>query len=402
MNFPQILTQNELVPYIIDKANRHLKYKDLTSFNTTHLKQINFDHNFINEDSETSDNRPYTTTNVSPEPTLPEQITITPAQHVTQPIMQFEQDNLSDFSQRQESPQQNPLYPQLTQTTVHMSDIQTSNPSETTTTQDTLELSEETFNTTQKTQSFTMTTDTNNTQNFTITTASNPIQVPTHNITQDETNNTSQQATLNIIQEDTSVLSTHNTTIVQPSSTHGSPRQNYNPPPVPPQFETQVKNHNSPQQGSSNTLHTNTVHFQTPTPQSPQEVQTSTYTPAQNHTFQNVQPSLNIDTIHSNPPSKYTTSRHLSRPPLQTILTNPLSYNLTSTNSNQTQQTSTNNNQLNSLNNAPPTQMPNTSRSPLQNSQFHIPNPPSTTIRTNPHFHNTFTNSITTNSKAPA
>ena len=131
-------------------------------------------------------------------------------------------------------------------------------------------------------------------------------------------------------------------------------------------------------------------------------MQTSTCTPAQNNPFQNVKPKLNIKTIHSNPPSNYTTSRLLSRPPLQTIITNPLSYNLTITNSNQTQQTSTNNNQLNPLNNAPPTQIANTIRPPLQNSQFHIPNTPSTTIRTNPHFHNTFTNSITTSSNAPA
>ena len=84
----------------------------------------------------------------------------------------------------------------MTQTTdVHISEIQTSNPSETTTTQDTLELSEETFNTTQNRQRFTITSDTNNTQNFTITTDSNQIQIPTHDITQAGTNNTNQQAT---------------------------------------------------------------------------------------------------------------------------------------------------------------------------------------------------------------
>ena len=360
------------------------------------------DHNFIIEHSETSDNRPYTTINVAPELILPEHITITPAQHVTQPIPQIEQDNLSDLSQRQESPQQNPLYSQLTHTNdVQVSDIQTSNPSETTTKQDTLELSEKTFNTTQNTHSFTTATGTNNTQNLTLTTDSSLIQIPTHIITEAETNTTNQQATLNITQEDTSVLPTNNTPTIQPPSTHGSPRQTYDPPSVPSQFATQLS-HNSPQQGSSTASHTSIVHFQTPTPQSPQEVQPSIYTPAQTNSFENVQPSLNINTIHSNPPSNYTTSRHLSRPPLQTILPNPLSYNLTSTNSNQTQQTSTNNNQLNSLNNATSTQMLNTSRTQLQTSQFHIPNPPSTTIRTNPHIQTTFTNSITTNSNAPA
>ena len=80
------------------------------------------------------------------------------------------------------------------------------------------------------------------------------------------------------------------------------------------------------------TQNTNTVHFQTPTPPSPTEIQTSTYTPAQTNPVQTTQPTLNVITIHSNPSFNYTTSRHLSRPPLQPILSNPLSYNLTSTN----------------------------------------------------------------------
>ena len=35
-----------------------------TSFNTTHLELINFDYHLIVEHSETSDNRPYTTSNI--------------------------------------------------------------------------------------------------------------------------------------------------------------------------------------------------------------------------------------------------------------------------------------------------------------------------------------------------
>ena len=73
-------------------------------------------------------------------------------------------------------------------------------------------------------------------------------------------------------------------------------------------------------------------------------MQTSTHTPAQNNPVQNVQPGLNITTIYSNPSFNYTTSSHLSRPPLQPLLTNQLSYNLTSTNSSHTQQSQTNNN----------------------------------------------------------
>ena len=131
-------------------------------------------------------------------------------------------------------------------------------------------------------------------------------------------------------QDNTSISSTSHTNITQPSQTQRSHS-------IPPQFSTQIHTHNSPQQGSSNTQHTIAVHFQTPTPPSPPEIQTSTYTAAQNNQVQNVQTSLIINTIHSNPLFNYTTSTHLSRPPLQPILTNPLSYNLTSTNSSHTQ-----------------------------------------------------------------
>ena len=159
------------------------------------------------------------------------------------------------------------------------------------------------------------------------------FKVPTHNINPDQTNDPNQNTTFTIIQDNTSIISTSQTNVTQPSQVQPSPRQNYDPPSIPPQFVTQTHTHNSPQQGSSHTQHSNTVHFQTPTPASPHEVQTSTYIPAQNNSVQNVQPSLKITTIHSNPPSSSITSRHLSRPPLQPILTNPLSYNLTSTNS---------------------------------------------------------------------
>ena len=35
INFPQVLRQLELVPYIIKNEYKHLQYRDLTSFNTT-------------------------------------------------------------------------------------------------------------------------------------------------------------------------------------------------------------------------------------------------------------------------------------------------------------------------------------------------------------------------------
>ena len=130
-------------------------------------------------------------------------------------------------------------------------------------------------------------------------------------------------------------------------------------------------------------------------------MQISTLTPAQSNPVQNVQTSLNVNTIPSNPLFNNTTSRHLSRPPLQPILTNPLSYNLTSTNSSHTQQPQTNNNRPNSLNTFPPQHTSNTITPTLQTSQLQIQHPPSTTIRTNPHFHNTSTTSFSNPSNVP-
>ena len=65
IHFLQILTQTELLPYIIKNEHRYLQYKDLTSFNTTYFEQMNLDHNFITEYSEKSDNRPFITSNIS-------------------------------------------------------------------------------------------------------------------------------------------------------------------------------------------------------------------------------------------------------------------------------------------------------------------------------------------------
>ena len=120
-------------------------------------------------------------------------------------------------------------------------------------------------------------------------------------------------------------------------------------------------------------------------------MQTSTYTPAQTNPVHTTQPTLNINTIHSNPLSNYTTARHLSRPPLQPLLTDPLSYNLTSTNPSHTQQSQINYNTHNQLNTLSSQHTSNTIPPTLQTSHFQISNPPSTTIRTNPHFHNTST-----------
>ena len=70
INFPQILTETELLPFIISNRNKHIHYRYLTSFNTTFFNLINFDNSFILEHSETSDIQPYTTCNLLSEPFL--------------------------------------------------------------------------------------------------------------------------------------------------------------------------------------------------------------------------------------------------------------------------------------------------------------------------------------------
>ena len=337
INFPQILRHTELLPYIKKNEHKHLHYRDLTSFNVTHFEQINLDHIFLDEHSETSDNRRFITSDTSPETTPEEQTSNVEPLYTRQQSEQSEQEDLTNLFQNSDPPQEQPLYLTLSQ----ISDIQQPNPSETATIQDTSEFSEETVK---------------NTRSFTITDDSSLIQIPTQHITQNVFNNQNQDNTLTTNPDNASVLSTSNTKFTQPSQIEVPSSRNYNPPSVPPQFSTQINTHNSPQQSSSNThnftQNTNTVHFQTPSPPSPSEIPTSTYTPAQTNPVQTTQPTLNIKTIHSNPSFNYTTARHLSRPPLQTISTNPLSYSLTSTNPNHTQQSQINYNTpipLNSL-----------------------------------------------------
>ena len=123
--------------------------------------------------------------------------------------------------------------------------------------------------------------------------------------------------------------------------------------------------------------------------------QTLAYTPAQNTQTQNIQTGLTNNTLHSIALPNYTTSRSLSRPPLRTNPTNPLLYCLTSKNPNSTQHSTSENNQLNTLNPFSTSQSSNMTRNMLQNTQFQTSNPPSTTIRTNPHINTTYTQPFT-------
>ena len=200
INFPQILTHIELLPYIIKNENKHLHYRDLKSFSVTHFKQINLEHNFLLEHAETSDNRPFITSDTSPETTPEEQTSNVEHLYTRQQSEQSEQETITNLFQNSDPPQEQPLYPPLSQ----ISDIQQPNPSETTTIHDTSEFSEETVQ---------------NTRSFTITDDSNLILISTHNIPQNEFNNQNQDNTLTTNPDNTSVLSTSNTNITQPSQT---------------------------------------------------------------------------------------------------------------------------------------------------------------------------------------
>ena len=238
IHFPQILTQTELLPYIMKNEHRHLQYRNLTSFNTTYFDQINLDHTILVEHSETSDNRPYITSNISPGTTPEEQTSNVVPQYTRQHSVQSEQDDFVNLFQNREPQQLNQLYPQLPQA----SDKQPLNPSETATMQNASEFSEETVQTVQNTHSLTITND------------SNLIQIPTHNITRVENNNQNQDNTLSTTQDKSFIVSTSQTNVTQPSQTQRSPRQNYDPPPIPPQFSTQIHTHHTPHSHSSTRL----------------------------------------------------------------------------------------------------------------------------------------------------
>ena len=257
-----MLTHKELLPYIIKNENKHLHYRDLTSLNVTHFEQINLDHNFVLEHSETSDNSPFTTPDTSHETIPEEQTSSVEPSYTRQQSEQSEQESqeqeaLVNLFQNPDPPQEQPSYPPLSQ----ISDMQQPNPSETNTIHNTSEFSEETVQ---------------NTRSFTITDDSNLIIIPTHSITQNEFTNQNQDITSNTNPDNTSILSTSNNNITQPSQTQIIFPRNYNPPSVPPQFSTQINTHDTPQQSSSNTPYiaqnNNTVHFQTPTPPSSSEI----------------------------------------------------------------------------------------------------------------------------------
>ena len=107
--------------------------------------------------------------------------------------------------------------------------------------------------------------------------------------------------------------------------------------------------------------------------------------------IQIIQPSLTINTLHSNTLPNNISSRNLSRPPLQTIPTNPLSYSLTSTIPNNTQHSLTLNNQQSKIPSFSTSHPYKISQNMTQNTQSQTSSFVHNNIRTNPHINAAYT-----------
>ena len=224
----------------------------------------------------------------------------------------------------------------------------------------------------------------NNSQSFKTTSDSNILQFPIHNISQKTNNDPNQNDTKNNSNQDnTSTLSTTNTNKNQRSQMQEPSPRICDPSPVPSQYSTQTTPHNSPQLGYSNTM------AQIPcstcdTISNNHSNKTTKYTNSSVHSsskytntkYTTLYTRLPINFFHSNTLPSHTASRNLSRPPLQTVPTNPLSYSLASTILNSTQHSTTSNDQLNTIIPFSTSQSSNMSRNILQNTNFQTSNLP--------------------------
>ena len=166
IDFPQLLTETALLPIIISIRNKHVHYRDLNSFNTTLLEIINFDYHLIVEHSETSDNRPYTSSNIITKTSIEEYIPNLLRHETGQNNLHSNQDDHTELFQNRE-PQQFNIVPNQQKDTTTLQNVP--NPSETATIQNKSELSDITMN---------------NPKSFTKTNDSNILQTPVHNITE--------------------------------------------------------------------------------------------------------------------------------------------------------------------------------------------------------------------------
>ena len=219
--------ETELLPFLIRNDFKHPYYKNFTTIHTSHLDSIELNPDFLLEQSETSDNRPYTNLLQS---NTNEDENILSATSLTGPFLNLAQENNPDNENVIQHQPTTPRHPsQITQdSTESIPDANTNQPNTSSTVTD-----------------------------------SNALQVPTRNII--EHNNHL------FNQENPSTLSVTNTSETQTPSIHHTIQRNYDPPPPPSNDSTHSTPHNSPQQGSSNTFSTrqptfNATQFQTTTP----------------------------------------------------------------------------------------------------------------------------------------
>ena len=168
---------------------------------------------------------------------------------------------------------------------------------------------------------------------------SNALLVPVRHVEEQNIRHNTEQEPQYLIQG-SSALSTTNTTIPQPSIQPRTSR-NYDPPP-PPESDTYTFCSTSQQPSSFITNITGLMNntrprftFQSPSTPESTSVTTHPYTQAQNTSDPKTPTTFNM--IHPNPPPNNDNSRTLPSPPLQTIPTNPLQNNLSSTNTHNTQ-----------------------------------------------------------------
>ena len=207
-----------------------------------------------------------------------------------------------------------------------------------------------------------------------LTVDSNALMVPLRPVEEQDIPHNTEQDPQYLIQGSSTLSTT--TTIPQPPIC-----RNYDPPPLP-QPDTYTSSFTSQQPNSSNNningLISNTrprFTFQAPSTPERTSVTTHPYTQAENTSDPNIPTTFNNNMTHTNPHSNFVNSKTLSRPSLQTIPTNPLQYNLSSTNTQNTQHSIHSREQNAQIINS-------------NNSVQHhnVPIPSSSSIRTNPYF----------------
>ena len=108
VHFPQVLTETELLPFVIRNDFKDPYYKKFTTFHTSHLDSIELNPDFLIEQSETSDSRPYM--NLLQNNTNDDENIISET-FDTRPYINLTQDNTTDIEiviQRQPTTPQQP------------------------------------------------------------------------------------------------------------------------------------------------------------------------------------------------------------------------------------------------------------------------------------------------------